>query len=68
MSSNDLPEGAASGKDLPEDAIRALEEAAERRRQNELAQEKMPREINGPKGEEPTRNGDWERKGIAYDF
>ena len=25
-------------------------------------------EINGPKGPEPTRYGDWERKGRVYDF
>ena len=29
---------------------------------------KKPKEIDGPKGLEPTRNGDWERKGICYDF
>ncbi len=27
-----------------------------------------PREIGGPEGPEPTRYGDWERKGICYDF
>ncbi|MCH8862659.1 MAG: DUF1674 domain-containing protein [Proteobacteria bacterium] len=27
-----------------------------------------PREIGGPKGLEPTRYGDWERKGITSDF
>ncbi|MEM8921631.1 MAG: DUF1674 domain-containing protein, partial [Pseudomonadota bacterium] len=46
---------------------RALAEADERRRQAEKDAEKEA-EINGPKGEEPTRFGDWERKGIAYDF
>ncbi len=25
-------------------------------------------EIGGPKGPEPTRYGDWEKKGICYDF
>ncbi|HYW16078.1 MAG TPA: DUF1674 domain-containing protein [Allosphingosinicella sp.] len=25
-------------------------------------------EHGGPKGEEPTRYGDWEKKGIAWDF
>ena len=25
-------------------------------------------EIGGPKGPEPTRYGDWERKGICVDF
>ncbi len=28
----------------------------------------QPDEIGGPKGKEPTRYGDWERKGICYDF
>ncbi|MGA7966612.1 MAG: succinate dehydrogenase assembly factor 4 [Gammaproteobacteria bacterium] len=27
-----------------------------------------PREINGPRGPEPTRYGDWERKGRCVDF
>ncbi len=26
------------------------------------------KEIGGPSGLEPTRYGDWERKGICYDF
>ena len=26
------------------------------------------KEVGGPKGLEPTRYGDWERKGIASDF
>ena len=25
-------------------------------------------ESGGPKGQEPTRYGDWERKGICWDF
>ncbi len=29
---------------------------------------KSPKEINGPKGLEPTRYGDWESKGRCYDF
>jgi len=29
---------------------------------------KPPKEIGGPKGLEPTRYGDWERKGIVSDF
>ena len=29
---------------------------------------KSKKEIGGPKGLEPTRYGDWERKGICYDF
>ena len=26
------------------------------------------KESGGPKGKEPTRYGDWERKGICWDF
>ena len=29
---------------------------------------KYPKEIGGPSGLEPTRYGDWEKKGICYDF
>jgi hypothetical protein len=28
----------------------------------------MPKEVGGPKGLEPTRYGDWERKGRCSDF
>lgn len=28
----------------------------------------MPAELNGPKGPEPTRYGDWEQKGRCSDF
>lgn len=30
--------------------------------------EQAPGEVGGPKGPEPTRYGDWERKGIVSDF
>jgi len=33
-----------------------------------ITQTQPPGEVNGPKGPEPTRYGDWERKGIASDF
>jgi hypothetical protein len=29
---------------------------------------KLPKEIGGPSGPEPTRFGDWERKGRVSDF
>ena len=29
---------------------------------------KYPKEVGGPSGLEPTRYGDWEKKGICYDF
>lgn len=31
-------------------------------------QTQRAKEIGGPEGPEPTRYGDWERKGICYDF
>ena len=46
-------------------ARRALEEAAARRAQAETA---SAAEQGGPSGLEPTRFGDWERKGLAVDF
>jgi hypothetical protein len=60
-------EGAAPGKALSEAAKRALAEAAERRAHAEAAAT-MPGEDGGPAGLEPTRFGDWERKGVAVDF
>ena len=30
--------------------------------------EKQPKEIGGPKGLEPTRYGDWEKRGRCIDF
>ena len=56
-------------KSLSPQAKRALAEAEERRVQaakHEATQ--GPKELQGPKGPEPTRFGDWERKGIASDF
>lgn len=32
------------------------------------AKKPMPKEIGGPSGPEPTRYGDWERKGRVSDF
>jgi len=40
---------------------------ADARRENE-GKKQLPPELGGPKGPEPTRYGDWERKGIAVDF
>lgn len=59
-------EGAAPGKALTQAARRALEEAAARRKAE--APDDKPVELGGPKGLEPTRYGDWERKGLAVDF
>lgn len=60
----------SSRKDLPPAAQRALAEAEARRQAAAKAAkaEKRPKELGGPKGEEPTRYGDWERGGRAVDF
>lgn len=47
-------------------ARRALLEAADRRAAAEQAERET--EHGGPRGPEPTRYGDWEKKGIAVDF
>lgn len=65
--SDDMPENAASGKKLSPAARRALKEAADRRTATDDITTR-PTETSGPKGAEPTRYGDWERGGIAYDF
>ncbi|HTO40693.1 MAG TPA: DUF1674 domain-containing protein [Rhizomicrobium sp.] len=48
-------------------AARALEEAEARRKAAESAPA-LPTEYLGQKGPEPTRYGDWEKKGIVSDF
>ena len=34
----------------------------------DVSEQKIPAEVNGPKGPEPTRYGDWEQKGRCTDF
>jgi hypothetical protein len=55
-------------KPLSPAAERALAEAAERRAAVDRKTAERPKESAGPKGPEPTRYGDWERKGLASDF
>jgi hypothetical protein len=45
---------------------RANAEAEARRKAQPAAA--LPAEVGGSKGPEPTRYGDWEKKGIASDF
>lgn len=61
------PPNAAPGKPLSPAARRALEEAAARRAAEQAGFE-VSLERGGPAGPEPTRYGDWERKGVAVDF
>jgi hypothetical protein len=53
---------------IREAGVRALKEAEARRAQKADQTDPRPKEIGGPKGLEPTRYGDWERKGIVSDF
>ncbi len=64
-----LAPGAAPGKLISAAAKRALQEAEDRRKaESAETSTDTPNEYSGPKGAEPTRFGDWERGGIAYDF
>ena len=67
-SDNNGVAGAAPGKTLSPAARRALEEAAARRAATAATASPTPAEQGGPAGPEPTRFGDWERKGLAVDF
>lgn len=55
-------------KPLSPAAARALAEAEARRAEIDRKAAAQPKELQGPKGLEPARYGDWERKGIASDF
>jgi hypothetical protein len=57
-----------SNKKLSPAAERALAEAAERRAKAECHAAEPAKEVGGPSGPEPTRYGDWEKKGLASDF
>ena len=61
----DVPH-ATPERPLSEAARRALLEAAERRASG--GETGLPSEHGGPSGPEPTRYGDWEKKGLAIDF
>jgi hypothetical protein len=61
----DVPHATPS-RPLSDAARRALLEAAERRALGEPASLEV--EHGGPRGPEPTRYGDWEKKGLAVDF
>jgi hypothetical protein len=61
----DVPH-ATPERPLSDVARRALLEAADRRAASEQAA--LETEHGGPRGPEPTRYGDWEKKGIAVDF
>jgi hypothetical protein len=61
----DVP-GARGDRPLTAVERAALMEAEDRRRSAVAAE--LPPEDGGPRGPEPTRYGDWEKKGLAIDF
>lgn len=61
-----VDEAAPPPRKLTPEALRALAEAEARRAAAQA--EELAKENGGPSGPEPTRFGDWERKGIASDF
>jgi len=71
---NDRGRKTSRGETLAADpeASEAVKDAAEKSDKNKSRQtEEYPDpefESGGPKGPEPTRYGDWERKGIISDF
>jgi len=58
--------------DSPEEIAQRIAEAGKRARAEADARRKatlpLPPERGGPKGPEPTRYGDWEKKGLISDF
>ena len=58
----------AIARRVREAGVRALAEAEARRTKPKNEPIPKPKEIGGPKGLEPTRYGDWERKGLVSDF
>lgn len=67
MSEDRLQESDPPRRPLTPAAERALAEAADRRAKSDAAAARAVEE-GGPAGEEPTRYGDWERRGLAVDF
>jgi hypothetical protein len=62
------PAATPQRKPLTPAAERALAEAAQRRAEIDRRAIERAKEVGGPAGPEPTRYGDWEKKGIAWDF
>jgi hypothetical protein len=72
-SDNPSPQTKSAASDEPHKPLtpaaqRALAEAAARRDALDRKAAERTKEVHGPQGPEPTRFGDWERKGLASDF
>jgi hypothetical protein len=62
------PAKPAPRKPLSAAGERALAEAAQRRAEINRKAAERAKEVGGPSGPEPTRYGDWEKKGLTSDF
>ena len=62
------PETPEPKKSLRPAAERALAEAAARRAEADQKAAEQAKEVPKRQGPEPTRYGDWEKKGLASDF
>ena len=66
VSSLGSPKEAA--KAAPEGSAEAVKPGAAPAKKAAEQKAARPKEVGGPSGPEPTRYGDWERKGICVDF
>lgn len=57
-----------AAKAAPEGSAEAVKPGAEPMKKTTGEKAARPKEVGGPSGPEPTRYGDWERKGICVDF
>jgi len=56
-------------QDIEKNIVDSPDSASEPKAQQlDESNRSLPGEIDGPKGPEPTRFGDWERKGRCIDF
>ena len=62
------PRGQAEQLEPKPDSQKAAPKAGDSETKTKDQAAAQPDEVGGPKGLEPTRYGDWERKGICYDF
>jgi hypothetical protein len=70
MTESDPHDADGAPRRLPPHALRALQEAEERRRRAAEQRQAHPPapEVPARSGPDPTRYGDWEKAGIASDF
>ncbi len=68
QASQNGPAASEPARPLSPAAQRALEEAQARRAEIDRKIAAQPKELNGRRGPDPARYGDWEVKGIASDF